>query len=253
MIIQNQKKSKEPTDWKAVGDIMKLACLAEINFLICQKIYNTILSNTLKNWPAGVNKEIGQEFFLLSANNAFFESVGILHTLICSIKKEEVRIKPLLEKVITRDKDCTGTTKQDVIEKFYEHVKNDYPNQNYLQYTFLLKDEDRLIGDVMADIRRQKRIKSGLTDLEAIKNKFEKYDFHKIRHQTAAHKNKLLEAPAGASTLYLKDGLTTQLGEIIKDLRINLSCWFDYALENPYSNTIDSFDEILRVIHPIKN
>lgn len=51
----------------------------------------------------------------------------------------------------------------------------------------------------MAQFRVIKTTEEGLADFEEIKKKFEQYNFHKIRHQVAAPKNRHIEEPAGAS------------------------------------------------------
>jgi len=89
-----------------------------------------------------------------------------------------------------------------------------------------------LISDILADIRKKKR-QSGLANLEVLKTEFKNKNFHKIRHQSVAHKNKLLKEPAGSVDLYLNNKVISGLGEIIKKLCIQSYFWFDYELWNP--------------------
>jgi len=223
---------------------MDLIYLAEINFFVCKQIYTDVLGEAIKKWPKGVKQKPGQDFLLLAANNAFFESISIIHTLVCSTKKEEVRIKPLLEAVIERDKKAASKIADTHVNRFATQLETDYPNPNYLDYTFLTWGDARPVGDVIADIRKKKRVDSGLKDFNALKEKFEKYNFHKVRHQSAAHKNKLLESPAGAAHLFIKEDLIKKLGEIVKMLKIDAYFWFDYQLGNPYSHILSSFEDV---------
>lgn len=221
-------------DWKYVGNIMDLVYLAETDFLICEKTYRFLNSN-LSN----------RDFFILSANNGFNESIGIIHTLICSSKKEELGIEQVLREIIDKDKkNSIPKLKNEQVDAFVKFIEVNYPNPDYSQFDFG-KDATSQIGNIMADLKKIKRITSGLDDLKALKNKFESYNFHKIRHQTVAHKNKLLQAPAGAASLLLKDDLIKKLGEIIKILRINCYMWFDYELSNPYNSILASLDNVI--------
>ena len=64
--------------------------LVDANFYTCNVIYNTFDTQ---------NKFI-PKFWLLTANNAFSETVSILQTLLASWIDKELRLKPLLEKII---------------------------------------------------------------------------------------------------------------------------------------------------------
>lgn len=238
------KNLKQKPEWKSVPDVMDLIYLAEINFLVCKQIYTDVLGEAIKKWPKGVKQKPGQDFLLLTANNAFFESISIIHTLVCSTKKEEVQIKPLLEAVIERDKKAASEIADTHVNKFAVQLEKDYPNPNYLDYTFLTRGDARPVGDIIADIRKKKRVDSGLNDLNALKEKFEKYNFHKIRHQSAAHKNKLLDSPAGAANLFIQEDLIKKLGEIVKELKIDANFWLDYELRNPYSHILSSLEDM---------
>lgn len=230
----------------SINDLMMLVNLAEINFLICDKIYSGVLQDPIKASPTAAKKEIGHDFLLLAANNAFNESVSILHTLICSTKKAEIRIKPLLEEVLKRDKDVKNKISEDKVDKFVGRVASDYPRLDFLNYDFLTNDDSRQVGDIMGDIRKTKRLSCGMNDLLELKSKFEEFGFHKIRHQTTAHKNKLLQSPAGHANLYLRDDLIKNLGEVIKDLKINSFFWFDYSLGNTFLYLLDSYRELVK-------
>ncbi len=238
------KNLKQKPEWKNVPDAMDLIYLAEINFLVCEKIYIDVLGDAIKKWPEGVQQKPGQDFLLLVANNAFFESISIIYTLICSTKKEEVRIKPLLETIVEKDKKIANEMTDNIVSRFSKQLNKDYPNPNYLDYSFLTLRDSRLIGDILADIRKKKRVSSGLKDLKVLRDKFEKCSFHKIRHQSAAHKNKLLDSPAGAAHLFIQENLVKKLGEIVKTLKINSYFWFDYQLGNPYSHILSSLEDI---------
>lgn len=204
-------------------DIVSLVYLADINFLTCEKIYREVI-NTDKNHDY-------YRFLLLSANNSFYEAVSIIHTLLCSKKDEEVRIKPALEEAIKQQEGLILKDNSEKYNEFIRRIKIDYPNPDFYSYDFLGPLESR--GDIMAQYRVIKTTEEGLVDFKVIKDKFEKYHFHKIRHQLAAHKNKHLDDPAGASQLLLKDELIKNLGEIVKAVKIHSHFWFGYTLDNP--------------------
>ncbi|OGY48056.1 MAG: hypothetical protein A2663_03220 [Candidatus Buchananbacteria bacterium RIFCSPHIGHO2_01_FULL_46_12] len=219
--------------------MQKLIYLADTNFLVCKKIYESLPSDGIK----------ANKFLLLSANNAFNEAIGILHTLLCSTKKEELLIKSLLEKIIEKEKSDSIFINDEKISQFFQKISDDYPYPDYSSYTFLSIADGRLIGDILADIRKKKR-QSGLTNLDEIKTEFEKENFYKIRHQSVAHKNKQLNDPAGATDLYLKDDYIEKLGVIVKKLRLCSYFWFDYELRNPNDKIICDL-EIL--VNSLKN
>lgn len=216
-------------------DIVSLIYLADINFLTCEKIYSEVINK---------NKEHEYYWFLLlSANNSFNEAVSILHTLLCSKKDEEVRIKPALEEIVELQKGLISKDNPEMFNEFIERVKADYPSPDFSEYDFLGQIGNR--GDIMAQFRVIKTTEDGLNDFEIIKKKFEEYHFHKIRHQSAAHKNKHLEDPAGASQLVLKDDLIKKLGEIIKDVKIHSHFWFGYTLDNPNYSVLIAIDKLI--------
>lgn len=229
--------TKEPPAWKTMRDLMDLVYLAEVNFLICKTTYLHL----------DRQKRIkGYDYFLMSANNAFNETIGILHTLLCSTKKEEIRMEPRLKEVIERDKKDIPFITDEKAKEFSERLSADYPRPNYSSYTFLQENDDRLIGDIMADIRKKKRVESGLEDIKKLKGKFEGFNFHKIRHQAIAHKNKHLESPAGAAIGLIKETYIENLGEVIKELKLNAYFWFDYTLINPYIFITVSLTDLIK-------
>jgi hypothetical protein len=130
-----------------------------------------------------------------------------------------------------------------LFDEFIERIKADYPSPDFFEYDFLGPIENR--GDVMAQLRVIKTTEDGLSDLKMIKEKFESYDFHKIRHQIAAHKNKHIEDPAGASQLILKDDLIKKLGEIIMEVKIHSHFWFGYTLDNPNYPILIALDKLI--------
>ena len=213
--------------WKYLSEVQKLIYLADTNFLVCKKIYETLPKDRIK----------ANKFLLLSANNAFNEAIEILHTLLYSTKKEELTIKPLLGEIINKEKSTTFSIEDNKVNQFFKKIVEDYPYLDYYSYTFLSINDNRLIGDILADMRKKKR-RLGLTDLENIKKDFEKDNFHRIRHQSAAHKSQYLDNPAGATDLYLKNDYIEKLGNIVKKLRIYSYFWFNYELRNPNDKTI---------------
>jgi len=227
---------KQISESKCLYELQKLIYLADINFLVCKKIYDFLPKDRMR-----VNK-----FLLLSANNAFNEVVGIIHTLLCSTKDEELTIKPLLEEIIKKEKNVIFSITSAKVNQFFQKILEDYPSPDYYSYTFLFKNDERLIGDIIAEIKKKKR-QSGLEDLDILKKEFENGDFHKIRHQSVAHKNKLLKNPSGAVDLYLKGAVINELGKIIKKLRILSYFWFDYELKSPYFPTVNDLEIMLKL------
>jgi hypothetical protein len=217
-------------------DIVSLIYLADINFLACEKIYSEVIN---KN-----EKHEGYRFLLLSANNSFYEAVSILHTLMCSKKDEEVRIKPALEEIIESQSGLISKDDPVMFTEYIEKIKADYPSPDFSEYDFLGPIGNR--GDIMAKFRVIKTTEEGLSDFEIIKEKFEKYHFHKIRHQSAAHKNKHLDDPAGASQLVLRDDLIQKLGEIVKEVKIHSHFWFGYTLDNPNYPVLIALDKMIK-------
>jgi len=228
-----------------ISKLMGLVNLAEIDFLICEKIYKEVLNDSIKAYPAGVEKKIGEDFLLLTANNAFDNAVSILHTLICSNKKEEIRIKPLLEEVLNNDKGFKDSIPDEKLIIFIDKIYNNYPDNHSFEFNFLREGDDRPIGCIMSDLQKKKRLNDKLTGLYDLKNKFEGFKFHKIRHQLVAHKNKFLESPSGHANLYLKEEVIKNLGDIVKELKIDTYFWFNYSLDNPLKYTIKSYDDLV--------
>lgn len=228
------KKSIPMSD--QVRSAIDLIHLAEVDFLVCKKIYEKITTQK--------KRKGGDNFLLLSANNAFNEAVGILHTLLCSTQKEDLKLKPILEAIVSKDK-SSGIVDNKKTDHFLRKLRKDYPDIDYSRYTFLLVGDARLIGDIIAEIRKKNRFENALNDFDDIKEKFEEHHFHRMRHQLVAHKNVLLPDPAAAAKRYLKDDVIDKLGDIIKDLRINSSLWFNYAMGNYLRQTIVELDSFL--------
>ena len=151
----------------------------------------------------------------------------------------------ILEEVLNKEGSLKIDISEEKVQKLKEAIERDYPSPDYFSYDFLKKDDDRMVGDIIADIRKKDRMENGLKDLKRIKDKFEKFGFHKIRHQSSAHKNKLLDSPAGAANLLIKDSLIEDLGDIVKDLMIHSYFWFDYSTGNPYGFILKSLENIV--------
>lgn len=213
-----------------VNKISQLVYLAEINFLVCQKIYKDYLNEKGRH---------ENTFFVLTANNAFYESLSVLQTLICSTEKNDLRIKPTLEKVIDSNKKYLVSVDSKIESQFIESTERNYP----------FGDESTLYGfqgDVRADIKRKKGVESGLADFQALKTKFEKFGFHKIQHHQIGHKHQYLKEPAGSADLLLQNSYLDNLEDIIKDLKIKTYFWFDFPFRNPNDSILYSLDEILK-------
>lgn len=224
--------------------IHQLVHLAEINFLVCQKIYKDYLSKKGRH---------ENTFFVLTANNAFHESLSTLQTLICSTEKNDLKIKPVLEKIIAEEKkDFVDKIDNERASEFLASINRDYPylgEQTLYSYkTFLFKEneDDTMLGQIMADIRSKRRIENGLKDFDDLKEKFEKYNFHKIRHHQVGHKHKDLKEPAGSVDLLLQDQLIQNLADVIKDLKIKTNFWFNFSFGNPDYSILDNLDKVLK-------
>lgn len=228
--------SKHVPEWKEISDIVKLVYLADLNFMICKRIYEFIDPQ---------NRDDFYDFFLLMANNAFNETVNIIHSLLCSKNANEVRIKPVLEKIVEREKVSIPTVDDNKVEHLFKRIDKDYPAVDFNSYTFLKKDDKRPIGNIMEDLRKKKRNSTGMEDLIDLKDQFEKENFHKIRHQAIAHKNKYLDNPAATAVGTIYPEYIEKLGEIIKKLRINCHIWFNYTLVNTSIGAIKAFEEVL--------
>lgn len=231
------------SDVSYINKVQQLVHLAEINFLVCQKIYKDYLNQKEKS---------KNTFIILTANNAFNESLSILQTMICSTEKNDLRIEPILEKVIRRDKNSLVYIDTQIAVQFIKSIEKDYPcidsETVYGYRSFLINsnDPDTLLGDAMANIRRKKRVENGLSDFQELKDKFEKFNFHKIRHHQIGHKHKNLNEPAGSVYLLLANCYIDNLEEVIKDLKIKTYYWFDFSFDNSYYSTLDFLDEILK-------
>jgi len=245
--IKNERQKKKSTttitkpnnlsDWRSVPNLMGLIFLAETNFLLCQRIYNKITASQS-------HRIKGEGFLLLAANNAFFAAVEILHTLISSTKTYEIRIAPLLEEHIAANVGLAIKVDRHKADKFKDAVARNYPNVDIATYSFLTYGDERLIGDIVKDIKVEITRSSGLQNLQQMKAKFEGFEFHKIRHQVIAHKIKALMSPDGAARLYIRGELMDNLAAVIKDLKINSYFWFGYTLDNPHNHILDSLEDL---------
>jgi hypothetical protein len=148
-----------------------------------------------------------------------------------------------LEEVIVLQGGLISKDNPEMFNKFIERIKADYPSPDFSEYDFLGPIGNR--GDIMAQFRVIKTTEDGLADFEIIRKKFEEYHFHKIRHQSATHKNKHLEDPAGASQLVLKDNLIKKLEVIVKEVKIHSHFWFGYTLDNPNYPVLIALDNLI--------
>ena len=114
----------------------------------------------------------------------------------------------------------------------------DYPNIDYSNYNFLDQKNNK-IGDELAYLRAIKRHSDVLSITDDIKKNFEKNNFHKIRHQSIAHRNIDLQEPAGAGWLLIKNKYIFNLHKIIKEIKMIVNFGFDYELNNPQTNVMN--------------
>lgn len=219
-------------------NVQQFVYLVDINYRVCQKIHD----ETDHGQPTN------HGFWKLSANNAFYSALNTLHTLVDSTKKEEIRIKPILERIIVQEND------KDVMPEFeskgvalFEKFMSDYPainpNFNDPEYDFLREDDGRLVGDILSDVRKAWRLNRWLDKLKEIQIEYRANDLHKIRHQTTAHTNKTLKEPAGSSFLLINEEILERLHIITKKLRVCSYFWFEYEMSNPLINILQELDE----------
>jgi len=206
---------------KMTSKMIRLVNLAEINFLICEKIQK---NEKLKN----------SKFLILTSNNCFSSAIGILHSLLSSTTKEELKIQPLflIKKQNEEDKNkfsvISNIDKKNA-KKLYRAFLKDYPKINYFNYQ-LLNSNNMQIGDKLIRFEMIHRLDNGTRELKKIKEKFEKNNFHLIRHQTVAHKNCKVDEIDGVANYLIKPQYISELSNIIKDLKVSVCFWFHYEI-----------------------
>lgn len=157
-----------------------------------------------------------------------------IHTLVASDQSQDLKLEPLLVELIGDNSEITESPED--IAKFETEFKKAYP---YLRVDpDALPQDERLLGDALKSIKRSKLVMSGLDDLRKIKAAFEAAGFHKVRHQTVAHKNPALRYPDGSIDMLVIPELLEKLCDVIKELRIQAYFWFEYAPENPQAEQV---------------
>jgi len=206
-----------------VNDAVKLINLSEINFEICKEIQNIFKRTCFQK--NGQNR-----FLILTSNNAFNCSVETLHTLLCSAKKNDIRLRPLLEEKIRNESRIVDFKTNDIEEanQLYDFLMRDYPDPNCDNYDFLKLLEAEKIGDKLALLRKIKRQADILKILDGIKKDFETGNFHKVRHLSIAHKVINLKEPSGAEDFLLKEDYMNNLSKIIRRIKMIICFGFDY-------------------------
>jgi len=208
---------------RRIYDAVDLTNLAEVNFQVCRDIQNTLRT-------AGLRVDGRASFFTLISNNAFNSSVEILCTLLCSTNSNDIRLRPLIREVITGEKQPVFTNQDlEKANKLYNCLLQDYPNLDF-SYDFLSQTGE-IIGDELARLKKIKRHHDILEVFDEIKRGFESHNFHKIRHQSIAHKIINLEEPSGAQYLLLEEKYLKSLSEIIKQTKILVSFSFNCECE----------------------
>ena len=214
----NIKKTKNLD--RRIYDAVGLLSLAELNFEICRDIQGFLRAATLR-------VDGRASFFILVLNNAFNSSVEILHTLLCSTNLSDIRLRPLIGEIIASEKRPIFASQDlEKANKLYDNLLRDYPNIGF-SYDFL-NQPGKKIGDELARFKKIRRHHDILDVFDKIKITFENSNFHKIRHQSIAHKNVNLEEPSGSQYLLLDERYLEGLSEIIKRTKILASFSFDY-------------------------
>lgn len=224
---------------KRISEVVELINLIEVNFEICKEIQT---ANKIKNKHPS---DVKSQFLILISNNAFNCAVENLHTLLCSTKEKDIKIRLLLEeKIKTEEEISYNSNDKKNANKLYNSLLQDYPNVDF-DYNFL-KQTDRPIGDELARFKKIKRHDDLLEIIDDLKKDFENNDFHKIRHQSIAHKNINLKYPAGAGGLLIKPIYIKELSEIVKKVKIVSCVGFDYELKNHRLNIVNYLEKFLR-------
>ncbi|MBP9869012.1 hypothetical protein KBC59_00425 [Patescibacteria group bacterium] len=202
----------------------KLILSAETNYFVCK---------TIQEAKGSTHTFSRSDFLLLASNNSFDASVGILHTLLSSSIRKEIRLDPILRGLISECR-LTYSTSSEKIEQYRLKLEKLYPDLRPVDCTFLRDDGDsRHLGDVLKEVCRSKLITTGLNDLQSLRNEFVDSHLTEIRHQLVAHKNAQQFHLGDTANVFIKDSTLTSLGKIIKTLRINACFWLGYSPENP--------------------
>ncbi len=227
---------KIPSFSKIERKLRQLIYLADINFQVCKEVMDA------KN---------PDSFLLLAGNNAFDKAVINLHTLLASGIEKELRIGSALEEKIEREK---RLFKENELMTYYEKgqkvmkiLEKYYPKENYEEIIAVFDfEKDYQIGDEWKKARMAMRIKSGIKDLEKLKNDFENNKFHIIRHNISAHRNNKTEGIGGSVSQKLKGHYVSNLGDMVKKTRVFGHFWFDNEMENPYVKVLDSLKKYIK-------
>ncbi len=207
--------------------IVSLIHSAQVNIFVCRRIQQALEENGHINEPG---------FLVLASNNAFGAAVETLHALLDSNYGDELRIEPALVEIIRRDKKGrVNKIPKAKVDRCYALIEKHYPNLDCytVDFRFLTDQLDtRLAGDILRDVDRTKRLSSGMKDLKELKERYRGHHFHDIRNWLIAHKN-ARQSFTGANRLLLKKSVLDALEKIIKELSIQSSFWFDFALANP--------------------
>ena len=84
-----------------------------------------------------------------------------------------------------------------------------------------------------------------LVDFNRVKDRFEGKKFHIFRHQSIAHKHKIIDDPAGMSRRLIQSQYRKELEEIIDWLRGYAQGWFNYEDRNPNDSIKEELSTLL--------
>lgn len=201
-------------------------CLAEAIFFACKMI---------QEWKDAAGHVQTPGFLVLASNNSFDMAVGIVHGLVGSTEKADLQLEPLLVELIG---DGSGATElADDVSLLESQITAMYPNLAVSPSMFTT-GEGKWPGDVLKSLKRTHLVTAGLADLAEIKKDFEAGNFHKLRHQTIAHKNPAVLYPAGSVEMLMYPKVMATFGEVIKKLRIKAYLWFNWSPENPFMDPV---------------
>jgi hypothetical protein len=200
-------------------------CLAEANYFVCREI---------QDWKRTHN-EGGHDVLLLAANNAFQAAVETVHALVCSEEKADLRLSDVLTALArSADPDPSMHVRASQMD---EELRRAYPHLGPAHVRMVHALGTPPFDETLRGVR-EAAAQKGLEDLEKIKDLFEKGKFHRYRHQTIAHKNPRVPFPMATTHMTVFPSVLDEFGEVIKELRVKASMWFNWSPTNPALNPL---------------
>ena len=219
--------TKNPNFNDKIFKVQMLVYRADMNLYLCNYIYKYFSDK----------KESVPNLWLLIANNAFNETISILHTLLSSTIMNELRIGPILDQIVSNYWEFDRKFDDEFLSKYIEAIGSIYPWGRDMYPAILVTKKDEMgyganIWGIIADINKEVTYLHWKTSLTKIKKEFERGHFHLIRHQSVAHKNQHITDPSQQLYSPIYPDIRSSLTDIMKDLRINSSFWLGWELYN---------------------